>query len=252
MDANATNLVQDQPIVPAEEKNLIVVLAEAEIEAEQYLKAVGDFVVDSNEMFDVATIELTNIRVAEKNMEAARDALVRPLNTEVKWINAAFKKPSEKLVEAKAIIGKKMIDYENAQRALRDAAEKRAEAERAKAMESAQAKLDSAAESGKSDEIATAEENFLLASIGNSAGVEELASRGNHQRRITWKAVVTDLPAFVAHAVKSAAEGDTTCLESIELKLGNISKLGQASQGRMKIPGITFEKEEKIAAVVRG
>jgi hypothetical protein len=194
----------------------------------QYVEAVKAYNIDSPEMFEVATNEMSLIRSAEKRLEDARDGMVRPLNTIVKKINGTFKPAAELLAQAKAIIGPKMIAYED-----RIAAERRA----------------AEAAAAKQVEVVGLDEAFsgALATV-EVAAADHAPDRSGHARRERYVAKIVSMPALLRYIADSLEKGEPTFEGAVDIKPGVLNNLGNATKGVFKIPGVEYTIEKKIIA----
>lgn len=85
--------------------------------------------------YDSATAFVVDVKAAEKSVEERRDALVRPLNTHVQWINAEFRKLSSPLVRVREAVAEKILVWHREQRRKADEERQRVEAENRRVQE---------------------------------------------------------------------------------------------------------------------
>jgi hypothetical protein len=226
-------------------------VAQGTVEAEKYLAAVKDFVIDSPEMYEIAAAELTNIRNTEKNLEELRDKIVRPLNTEVKSVNAKFKAPAAILADAKAVLGPKMNAYEAQDRIEREARERKAAADRDEAARIAAEQLAEAQASGDAEAVHAAEVSLAMAEIDVGGIAGHSLDRGGHSKRVTWTSEVLRLPLLLRYIADSLERGEETFNNTVDIKPGQLNKFADATKGTVAIPGVKFHREEKLIAVAR-
>ena len=213
-----------------------------------------NYVIDSREMFEIADVELSNIRALEKKVEETRVGITGPLNAAMRNTNKLFKPISDALDEAKRKLGAKMIAFEDAERVRVQAAEKAALEEQRRAIAQAEAQVAEAAEQMQRGEIAPADYaavagEAMAAAVGVPVGVVEAApDRGGHSRRSRFVAEITNLPDFLEHLAGLLRKGDPTFDNTVEIKVGQLNAFGSSTQGSVVIPGITFRKESTFAA----
>lgn len=211
------------------------------------------YVIDSREMYDIASQQLVDIRKLEKDAEAARTKITGPLNTALKNTNALFKPIAEKCDRAKRLLGAKMIAFEDAERARVRAAELAAaekarleqEAAEQKLAEATQALADGTMEPDAFEEVAG---DAMAAAVATSIGhVEERLDRGGHARRDRFTAEVVDLPKFLRHLADLLEKGDPTFDNTIDIKVGQLNKFADATQGSVALPGVKYTKQSNLA-----
>lgn len=84
---------------------------------------------------EAATAFVVDVKAAEKAVEDRRDALVRPLNTHVHWINAEFRKLSAPLVRVREAVATKILTYHREQQRKADEEQRRVDAENRRVQE---------------------------------------------------------------------------------------------------------------------
>lgn len=252
VDSSPTTLV----VPTAKDKSVV----EATAEANAYIQSVTAMVIDSSEMYDLAADELGRIAGALKALEEKRQTIARPLHQAWTATNALFKPAQEAGEKAKAILSSKMLDYTKAERAKREAAEKLAAEQAAAARAEAQATLEAtraAAQAGvvTEAEVLEAETAVAVAEVATPiAPVAAPVAKGGHSTRVRYVATVTDLAALLRHLADKIAAGgaDREWAEGVvELKLGALNTLGTSSKGAVAIPGVRWDKDEKLAARAR-
>lgn len=234
----------------ATEKALMAVAA-GTVEAQKYLDSVKAYTIDSVEMYELGVNELSNIRAAEKNLEELRDSIVRPLNTEVKKINAVFKPPALMLAEAKNVLGPKMNTFEARERIEREARERKAAADRDEAARVAAEALAQAQAAGDAESVHAAEVNLAMAEIDVGGIASSHLDRGGHSKRVYWATEIVSLPLLLRYLADSIEKGETTFNNTVDIKLGQLNKFADDTKGASPIPGVKFSSTEKMIAVSR-
>lgn len=102
-------------------------------QAKAALASAADIVIDSTDMYEIASDELKNIKGLQKKVEEQRTTITGPLNQAVKAVNDLFRAPKEFLEQAETSVKRSMIGWTTEQERL--AAEARREAERLAAIE---------------------------------------------------------------------------------------------------------------------
>lgn len=227
----------------------------ARAEVDSYVTLVQLTPIDSVDAFERGNALLTDIRNAEVAHEAKRTAITGPLNASLRAINALFKPLADDLGKAKDTLGRNLMAFKRQQEQERLAAEQRAAAEREAAQAQAAAQLTTAVaavaegQEGADEQLEAAQAQAMLADVAMPlAAVAEPLAKGGNAARKRYKAEVTDIPAFLAHVAALLAKGDNTFAESVEIKIGKLNTIGTATQGSLRIPGVTFTLDEKIVA----
>jgi len=160
------------------------------------------------------------LTAAAKKLDEVRDGKVRPLNEEVRAINASFKGIAGQIADAKAAVGGKITAYlTEKQREIKRLADIAAKEAQEKAL------AEAAAREAEGDKVSA--EQALEAAITAPVAVH-VQSRGNYgsttSLRSTWSAKVVDF----------AALPDT-------YKVADMSTLGALARGsRPAIPGVEW------------
>lgn len=94
----------------------------------------SDMVIDSLDMYELASEDLKAIKTLQKEVEEKRTSITGPLNQAVKAVNDLFRAPKEFLDKAEAVLKRSMVTYQTEQERIaaesRRAAEAAARAER--------------------------------------------------------------------------------------------------------------------------
>ena len=220
-------------------------------------------VIDSNEMYEIANDMLATVHSKSKELEARKQSITKPMNEALTAVRRLFKPAEEALDVAKSTLKRKMIDYQSQVEAERRKAEAEAERQRqeeiaAAAAEAAaaEAAVERAVESGDteafveaSNAMVRAEDKQLEAEVATPHVVATARpSSGGHAMGKTWKAEVTDLPAFLRFMADELEKGDQRFDKTLDLKLGQLHSFGKATKGTVSIPGVTFHEEKTLAA----
>ena len=187
------------------------------------------YVIDSQDMLDMATAELKNIKEFAKRLEAEQKDLTKPLNDlKQKWINY-FKPALNSLEEARKILERSIADYTSKQAVLHqiEHAKLTAKIEEEKAaieQRAAQAQAD-----GKAEEAAILTETAQLIV---APPVAQGASLNGLSTRTTWGAEVVDKMALI----KAVADG---VIPDVYLLVDEsaLNKLAVTLKDKLAIPG---------------
>lgn len=211
--------------------------------------AIADaYVIDSNEMADLAADELKKIKAEYKRVEGMRLDITRPLDAAKKAAMAAFKPYLEKLDRADSILRKSISGWMVAESARvareRAAAERAAAEEQAKidaARKAAEAAFDAATEAGDeeaaqealraAEEAAEAEETNAIAPLQNVAEAQKMSGISGRKHYKVDKIDLLEL-------VQSAAE-NPELLDFLQANTVEIGKLVRARGMKHGIPGVT-------------
>lgn len=212
--------------------------------------------IDSREMYEIGSDALREIRRLEDATEAQRTAITKPLNESLRQVNGMFKPITEKLDQAKRMLTRKMIGFEDAERARVAALEAAALAEREKRMaESNQrlAEVEAKVEAGEATtmDLVEAQVEATVATIAPVGHTEAPVSRGGHARVDDWGIEITDMPAllrFVADAIERGDDGFAAAIPQDAVRITPFKAVAKASGGKRQIPGIRFIHKPRIAA----
>ncbi len=118
------------------------------------LELVNEFVVDSDETFDLAGEELLDIKAKHDKLDTQRKGITKPLDEAKKAVMDLYRGPIEALEEAERILKGKMLGYQREQQLKAEAdrleREKAAQAERDRLADEAK-KLDEQGRSGEAE-----------------------------------------------------------------------------------------------------
>lgn len=238
--------------------------------AEFAMRNATDFVIDSPEMFQIASDDLKMVKGLQKEVEDKRTSITGPLNQAVKAVNDLFRAPKEYLDRAESMLKRAMVSWTTEQE--RIAAEARAQAEakaraererlaelerqQAEAARRAQEEAQAAAAAGdiEAAEIALAEAQAaeqqaavaaMTAQVVTVApAVEAPAKVAGISGRVTYSAQVDDLLALV----KAVAAGQAP-LEALQPDMKFLGAQARAFKKAGQLyPGVTINAERSISA----
>jgi hypothetical protein len=186
--------------------------------AQKSLASAQAYLIDSPTMAELAGEDLRQIKTLQKDVEAQRTGIVKPLNDAVKAVNALFKAPTEYLEQAETTLKRALLGWTSEQERLaaiaRAQAEAEAEAERARLAAEAEEKVRVAqalAEtegSGYAVEQAQAEAMaaIVASNVVTFTPVHDAPAKVTGiSGRTTYAATVTDLMALVQAVAKGEA-----------------------------------------------
>lgn len=238
--------------------------------AQKALADAADYVIDSHEMFALASEDLKRIKGLQKEVEEKRTGITGPLNQAVKAVNDLFRAPKEYLDKAETTLKRSMVTWTTEQERLaaeaRRKAEEEARAERerlarqeAEAQEAArraESEAQAAAEAGDQAAAAKAmqeaqeaqqqaEVAAMTASVMTvSPAVEAPAKVAGISGRVTYSAEVTDLVELVKAV--AAGQAPIECLQAETKFLGAQARAFKKA-GQL-YPGVVAKEERGIAA----
>lgn len=198
-------------------------------------------IVDNVTAQDAADLRNT-INNEEKHAEAARTALVKPLNDHVKWINEQFKPASLARQQALDILRRTLGAWDDVQRKEREDAERalREEQERERLrLEKLAEKAAARGDDTKAEEFAARAETVALA----PTALPEPEAPTGIVYRYTYRAEVTDLPALL-----TAVLAGTVPAEAVAADLKYLNATARATKGAIRWPGVRFVAEKTVAA----
>lgn len=97
--------------------------------AQKALVNATDYVIDSHEMFALASDDLKRIEGLQKEVEEKRTGITGPLNQAVKAVNDLFRAPKEYLDKAETTLKRSMVTWTTEQERLAAEARRKAEEE---------------------------------------------------------------------------------------------------------------------------
>lgn len=238
--------------------------------AEFAMRNASDFVIDSPEMFAIASDDLKMVKGLQKEVEDKRTSITGPLNQAVKAVNDLFRAPKDYLDRAESMLKRAMVSWTTEQE--RIAAEARAQAEaKARAERERLAELErqqaeaarlaheeamAAAAAGDEDaaaramaEAAAKEQEAQLTALTSmvvtvAPQVEAPAKVAGISGRVTYSAEVVDLLALV----QAVAAGQVP-LEALQPDLKFLGAQARAFKKAGQLyPGVTITAERSISA----
>lgn len=200
-----------------------------------------EFIVDSQEMMEAASLELKSVKAFHKQLEDKQKELTKPLNDlKQKWVDF-FRPALDSLKEAEGIYKSSINNYLTEQERIRVA--KQRELEQAAAKE--RARLEDEAkklrESGKQEEANNLEAVRSL--VTPSVVPITTKSVAGISQAETWKAEVVDKAAFI----KAVAEG-LVSPDLVEINMPSLNKMAVALKDSLNIPGVKAVSSKTIRA----
>lgn len=170
--------------------------------AQRELTNATDFVVDSNDMLEVAGDDLRRVKSLQKAVEDQRTSITGPLNQAVKAVNDLFRGPAQYLLQAEQKLKGAMLTYQQEQQRLADEARRKAEAE-ARAEREKQAAIQREQEAKAREAAAAAERAEREAAAARAAGDAAAAEKAQAEARQQAEAAQT--AAIEAQAAEQTA-----------------------------------------------
>lgn len=96
-------------------------------QAQRALTNASDFTVDSDDMLEVAAVDLRAVKTLQKKVEEQRTSITGPLNQAVKAVNDLFRAPAQYLQDAESTLKASMLTYTTEQERLAAEARRKAE-----------------------------------------------------------------------------------------------------------------------------
>lgn len=191
--------------------------ARLEAHADGAIASLSEFIIDSPTMFEIAGEELRNVKAQQKEVEAARVSITKPLNDALRNTNAVFGKAAAKWDQAETVIKRAMLKYQDEQDALareaQAAADKAAQVQRLTLMAEAAVafkEAEAAAAAGNMDAHAAALEtanaaNTMSEVITFTPAVVAAPKLSGISTRKTYGALVTNFKVLVAAVAEGKA-----------------------------------------------
>ena len=228
-----------------------------------------EYRVQSSDEALTANAQLGKIKSIGKEIEAAKDAVVRPLNEAVKAAREKFKPAEALLAQAEVVLKgalitfrneeQKRIDEQNRQRAIAAAAEKAKLEEGARKLRyEAEAKAVKAEEAGNLERAEAIREQGEVRARANESVAQMIAAPSPPPETTklaglsvteVWEGKVTDLPLFL----KSLAASPYDIEDVIEVKPAGLNRLAKSLKGRLHavLPGAVAWAIERASARAR-
>lgn len=207
----------------------------------------GQYVIDSDAMYELGTEELREIKRTFDAVEATRDSIVRPMNLAVKNTNALFKPITEALDAAKRSLTASMLAFEDRRREELRQQEAAAEAERQAAMAAAEEKLLAAQQEGDSIAAETALLETQMAAISAPVVADGKVDRGGHARRDAFEVVVEDMPTFLLWLAQQMRLYPDRFNNTVSLKVSQLNAFATDSEGKIPVPGAVVKRKSTLA-----
>lgn len=223
-------------------------LAKQTEQVDNALGRVRSFEVASHDDAKKAGQWLTAAKARAKYLKGWSDEVVGPIYRTYKNARAEFSRPEKKYAELIQLLNRKIADWD---RHLREEARKQeAELRRIQEAEAAERKRDLEAQakeaSDKGDQelaaekLSQAEFSFVPVVVVPQVPLEHEGL----SRRKTWKARVVDRAAFVAAILDGTIRAEYA---KIEPHTSMLNALARSSEGRAKMPGVSFEEDITFA-----
>lgn len=210
----------------------------AVITAEKILAETKNLVIANQATYDSAADILKAIKTRQKEFEAKRKEITRPIDVAKAAVMELFRRPLDFLCEAEAIIKDRMIKYTDEQEKRRREQEeklrKQAEAEEARkkaALEERARKAEAAGKTDKAEELREQAQTVAVVAPVLASTVE--TPKGMHFTE-RWYAEVTDKTKL-----------DFAYLEP---NMQALNKFAMATKGQLKMAGVEFKSEKIVAS----
>jgi hypothetical protein len=201
--------------------------------ASAYTAIADDFVVDSEELFEIAGAEVAELARRHDEIEAQRLSIVEPLNVALRNANGVFMPVLRKIEAAKKLLGQRMAEYRERER--QRIARENAERERLATVERERI----AAEAKAADEAGREEDAFA---IRQTAALVSAPVRPTAPPKVpgvavrqNWSAEVLDLDKLVAWVAANPENVNLLQANPVALKA-----LARAHKDALKVPGVRF------------
>lgn len=244
----------NQELLPEIAENAVAVQSYSN--AQQHLERAQTYVIDCPELAECATEDLKEIKAYQKELEAVRKAIKGPLQEKVKLIDNYFRAPAEYLDGAEAELKRRIGEFFELERKKREEEEiARRAAQEAEAARRAKAEVEARqrqsqhipdaeqAEDADYEEVPAADSEPaapMVAGYGTASTPDTKLS--GISERVTWKAEVTDMKAFLAYIIET---GDF--LDSVTIPKGKLNKIAGLFKDTKEIPGLKISADRSIA-----
>jgi hypothetical protein len=253
----------EPPVIPADSTHAIEI-AKREVTA---LNINTDFKVATAEDATAAAIDLGVIKGLHGRLEDERKERTRPLNEQIRSINAEYQGPRDLLISAEETIKRALLEFRGAEQKrieearrteLKVAAEERARleqqareererAERKAADLMTKGKIEQAEAVRQQADLSAAAKERTAALVAAPRGAPDVPTKlGGTSFRKVWKAKVTNTREFLAGLLKSPYAVE----QIVTIEQRQLDKLASTLQDKMDtvLPGAIAWQEEGVAA----
>jgi NADH dehydrogenase/NADH:ubiquinone oxidoreductase subunit G len=198
-----------------------------------YTAIADDFIVEDEELFELAAGEVAELARVHAAIDAQRTSITEPLTLALRNANAIYQPVLRKIEEAKKLLGQRMNEFRERER--QRIARENAERERVATIErekiAAQARA-AQAEGRDEDAFAIRQTAALV-----SAAVRPTAPRSvaGVSTRSNWSAECLDIAALIRFVADNP--GYTNLLQANPIAL---KALARAHKDALKVPGVRF------------
>lgn len=208
--------------------------------ANKHRDMAASYTIDCPEVYELAAADLKSIKAEINRLEDERTTHVKPLNEEVKFINALFKQATTILQGAEGTLKTAMLTYSTEQ-------EKKAREEQARLEAQARAEREKlaaearAAEAAGNTEVAAVLEATAAVVVAPTVSTAAPKVSGVSTRE-TWSAEVTSLIDLVKYVATHPEN-----IGLIEANTKALNGMAKALNGAMSIPGVKSVATKSLA-----
>lgn len=211
--------------------------------AADFLVAAQTYVIDSDVMYECAAADLMAIKALQKDLEAKRFSITKPMDAAKNAVMALFRGPNDQLTQAESILKRAIARWLDAKEVARKAAQAIADKAAAEETVRLQAAAAVAAEAGDVQEAAHIEMQAALTSV--AAPLQTKHKVSGISTRTVHKGTVTDAKALIAHIV---ANETLFAMNLITINEGALNRYIASTEGKIALPGVTNTTDSSVSA----
>jgi hypothetical protein len=191
----------------------------------------ADYLIDSQDMYELGALELQSFKRIEEELEARRRSITDPINQGLRNTNALFNPVIQRVQEASRILRGRMVEWANKERAriaAENAERERLAREERQRMEAAARE---AADQGREEEAFAMQQTAqLMTAPARATTTQKVAGVST---RSNWKAECQDLAQLVAWVSQNPDS-----LNLLQANTAALTALAKAQKDKMKVPGV--------------
>jgi hypothetical protein len=213
--------------------------------AKRHCQGIRELVIDSADMYQVASQEYSALGSAIKKIDEERMDLTRPLDELKKTIMGKYTPARNEFELERTALGLKLTNYANNQKRIAAEAQAKADEEarvQAKLLRDQAEKL---AQKGKSEQAEAKLEQAAIVQATPRPVAPALPSGGPVLKK-TWRYTLTGLAEFLTWLA-----GHEEYYSWVELADDKINAHARSTEGRAKIPGLRFDLVDMKPAAAR-
>jgi hypothetical protein len=191
----------------------------------------SDYLIDSQEMYELGAEELKEFKRIEEDLDARRRSITDPINQGLRNANALFNPVIQRVQEASRILRGRMVEWSNKERARIAAENAERERQAREERQRMEAAARAAADAGREEEAFAMQQTAQLMTA--PARATTAPKVGGVSTRSNWKAECVDLAQLVAWVVEHPDN-----LNMLQANPAALTAMAKAQKDKMKVPGV--------------